>query len=535
MTTVAAESPSPGRARLERGGSRTEATEVSSRAAAPAGLPEHLQHYVGGQLVDSLDGSTIEVSDPSTNSTYATVATGSREDVDRGVAAARAAFAAGTWKTAAARQRSQVLRSVADLIEARDRRLAEYEAFDTGLPISQALGQARRAAENFRFFADVVVASGEESFSVPGSQLNYVVRKPIGVAGLITPWNTPFMLESWKLAPALASGCSVVLKPAEHTPLSASLWPEIFEEAGLPPGVFNMVHGRGERTGQALVDHPDAPLISFTGETSTGEAIMRRSASWLKGLSLELGGKSPVLVFGDADLDEALDAAVFGVFSLNGERCTAGSRVLVERSVYDSFVERFADRASRIVVGPPSDPRTEVGALVHPEHYARVLSYVQIGLDEGARLVAGGHRPPHLPEGNYLAPTVFADVTPSMRIFQEEIFGPVVACTPFDSEEDAVRLANSVRYGLAGYVWTKDLRRGHRVAQSIDAGMVWLNSHNVRDLRTPFGGVKASGLGREGGVRSIDFYCEPQVVHVAMGPPGTPRFGLDGKRSDGPA
>ncbi|MGH8987357.1 MAG: 5-carboxymethyl-2-hydroxymuconate semialdehyde dehydrogenase [Acidimicrobiales bacterium] len=500
--------------------------EVPAQLQAPHGLPAHLQHYVGGKHVDSTDGSTFNVSDPASNSVYATVASGGSEDVDQAVAAAGDSFLAGTWKEMGARQRSQVLRAVADMIEARDLRLAELESFDTGLPISQALGQAKRAAENFRFFADVIVAIGEESYRVAGAQLNYVVRKPVGVAGLITPWNTPFMLESWKLAPALASGCSVVLKPAERTPLSASLWPEIFEAAGLPPGAFNMVHGLGERAGQALVDHPGVPLISFTGETTTGETIMRRSAACLKGLSLELGGKSPVLVFADADLEEALDAAIFGVFSLNGERCTAGSRLLVERAVYNPFLERLADRASRIVVGPPSDPRTEVGALVHPEHHARVLSYVRAGLEEGARLVSGGARPPHLPQGNYLEPTVFADVTPSMRIFQEEIFGPVVTCTPFDTEDEAVRLANSVRYGLAAYVWTSDLRRGHRVAQSIDAGMVWLNSHNVRDLRTPFGGVKASGLGREGGVRSIDFFCEPQVVHVAMEALPVPRFGL---------
>ncbi|MGH8981141.1 MAG: 5-carboxymethyl-2-hydroxymuconate semialdehyde dehydrogenase [Acidimicrobiales bacterium] len=501
------------------------ATTQTQRAVSPENLPDHLQHYIGGAFVDSLDGSTIDVSEPATNATYATVAAGGPEDIDRAVAAARDAFGAGIWKDMVARRRSDVLRAVAALIETRDARLAELESFDTGLPISQALGQARRAAENFHFFADVIVAAGEEAYRVPGSQLNYVVRKPVGVAGLITPWNTPFMLESWKLAPALASGCSVVLKPAELTPLSASLWPEIFEESGVPPGVFNMVHGVGERAGQALVDHPDVPLISFTGETSTGETIMRRSATWLKGLSMELGGKSPVLVFADADLDAALDAAIFGVFSLNGERCTAGSRVLVERAVYERFVEEFASRAARIVVGPPSDPRTEVGALVHPEHYERVLGYVRAGVEEGARLVAGGSPPLHISEGNYLMPTVFADVRPEMRIFQEEIFGPVVTLTPFDTEAEAVALANDVRYGLAGYLWTNDLRRAHRVAQSIDAGMVWVNSHNVRDLRTPFGGVKASGLGREGGERSIDFYCESQIVHIATGAPHTPRFG----------
>lgn len=263
---------------------------------------------------------------------------------------------------------------------------------------------------------------------MPGQQLNYVNRKPAGVAGLITPWNTPFMLESWKLAPALAAGCTVVLKPAEFTPLSASLWADIFAEAGLPRGVFNLVNGIGEEAGAALVSHPGSKLISFTGESATGQTIFRAAAPHLKALSMELGGKSPVVVFDDADLDAALDSALFGVFSLNGERCTAGSRILVQRGSYDDFVARLAARAERIVVGDPHDPKTEVGALVHPEHYQRVLRYVEIGRRE-ATLVAGGGRPEHLPEGNYLAPTVFADVPPTARIFQEEIFGPVVALT----------------------------------------------------------------------------------------------------------
>lgn len=485
----------------------------------------HLQHFIDGKPVDSASGATFDVLDPVTNTNYATAAAGGREDIDRAVAAARRAFTDGPWPTLAGRARARILFAIADAVEAREDRLAELETFDTGLPITQARGQARRAAENFRFFADLVVTRGDDAYGVPGSQLNYVHRRPVGVAGLITPWNTPFMLESWKLAPALASGAPVVLKPAEFTPLSASLWPEIMAEAGVPDGVFNMVHGIGEQAGAALVAHPDVPRISFTGETTTGKIIMRSAADHLKGLSMELGGKSPVVVFADADLDAALDSALFGVYSLNGERCTAGSRVLVERPVYEQFCARFAERAARIVVGPPSDPATEVGALVHPEHYARVLDFVAIGRTE-AKLLAGGRRPAHLPEGNYLSPTVFADVAPTARIFQEEIFGPVVALTPFDTEADAIALANNTRYGLAGYVWTSDLQRGHRVAGSIEAGMVWLNSHNVRDLRTPFGGIKQSGVGHEGGHRSIDFYTTEHIVHVALTTPHTPRFGV---------
>ncbi|GAA2048561.1 5-carboxymethyl-2-hydroxymuconate semialdehyde dehydrogenase [Catenulispora yoronensis] len=490
----------------------------------PPGLPDHISHAIGGRAVESRSGAVFEVLDPVSNKTYATVAAGDAGDIEDAVAAARTAFERGSWSRATARQRARVLNRIADAVEEREATLAEWESFDTGLPISQATGQARRAAENFRFFADVVVALHEDAYSTPNTQLGYVLRRPIGVAGLITPWNTPFMLESWKLAPALASGCSVVLKPAEFTPLSASLWAGIFAEAGLPEGVFNLVNGLGEQAGQALVDHPEVPLISFTGETTTGMTIMGRSAAHLKGLSMELGGKSPVVVFADADLEAALDSTLFGVFSLNGERCTAGSRILVERPLYEEFCARFAERASRIVVGDPHHPDTEVGALVHPEHYNRVLSYVEIGKSE-ARLLAGGARPAHLPDGNYLAPTVFADVHPDARIFQEEIFGPVVALTPFDTEEEALALANAVRYGLAGYVWTSDLRRGHRVAAGIEAGMVWLNSHNVRDLRTPFGGVKYSGVGHEGGRRSIEFYTNEHIVHVALDVARTPRFG----------
>jgi 5-carboxymethyl-2-hydroxymuconic-semialdehyde dehydrogenase len=296
-------------------------------------------------------------------------------------------------------------------------------------------------------------------------------------------------------------------------------------EAGVPDGVFNIVHGIGEQAGAALVAHPGVPLISFTGETVTGQVIMRAAADNLKGLSMELGGKSPCVIFADADLDAAVDSALFGVMSLNGERCTAGSRILAERSVYDDLVERLASRAARVKVGDPADPATEIGALVHPEHYDRVMSYVDIGVAEGARLAAGGKRPAGLAEGNYLEATVFADVEPAMRVFQEEIFGPVVCVTPFDTEEEAVALANGTRYGLAAYLWTSDLRRAHRVAGAVESGMTWVNSHNVRDLRTPFGGVKNSGLGREGGQHSIDFYTESRIVHVALGDTHVPRFG----------
>jgi 5-carboxymethyl-2-hydroxymuconic-semialdehyde dehydrogenase len=479
-------------------------------------LPRDIEHFIGGRHVPSVRGGTFGVADPVSNQVYARAAAGDADDVEAAAEAATEAFARGPWPGMAARARARVLNRIADGIEARSMRIAAMETFDTGLPVTQARGQAARAAENFRYFADVIVAQHEEAFSSPG-QLGYVLRRPAGVAGLITPWNTPFMLESWKLAPALASGCAVVLKPAEWTPLSASLLPEIMTEAGVPDGAFNIVHGIGEQAGAALVAHPGVPRISFTGETTTGQVIMRSAADNLKALSMELGGKSPCVIFGDADLEAAIDSALFGVMSLNGERCTAGSRILAERGVYDSVVARLAERADRVKVGDPSDPATEIGALVHPEHYDRVMSYVRLGAREG--------RPAGLPSGNYLAATVFADVKPSMRIFQEEIFGPVACVTPFESEEEAVHLANATRYGLAAYLWTSDLRRAHRVASLVESGMTWVNSHNVRDLRTPFGGVKNSGLGREGGQHSIDFYTESRIVHVALGDTHVPRFG----------
>jgi 5-carboxymethyl-2-hydroxymuconic-semialdehyde dehydrogenase len=298
------------------------------------------------------------------------------------------------------------------------------------------------------------------------------------------------------------------------------------EEAGLPEGVFNIVHGIGEEAGAALVRHPLVPVISFTGETTTGKIIARESAEHLKTVSMELGGKSPCLIFADADLDAAIDAAVFQIFSLNGERCTAGSRLLVERPIYDTVVERIAARADAVQVGLPGDPNAELGSLVHPEHYARVADYVRIGQAEGARLVAGGARPEGFTAGNFLQATVFADVQPHHRIFQEEIFGPVLCITPFDTEQQALDLANGTKYGLAAYIWTSNLARAHRLAHEVQSGMLWINSQNVRDLRTPFGGVKESGIGREGGRHSIDVYTELHIVHVALGRLHVPKFGI---------
>ncbi len=495
-------------------------------------LPELriVRHFVDGEFVDGASGRTFRSLNPATNTPIAEVAEGTAEDVDRAVRAARRAFDDGSWPRMRAADRARALQRIADIIEQRVDEISLVECLDTGIPYTQIRqGQIPRAAENFRFFAEMATRVPHEAFPVEGVFVNYVQRVPAGVAGLITPWNTPFMLETWKVAPCLAAGCTCVLKPAEWAPLSAALLAEVIREADLPPGVFNVVQGFGETAGAPLVAHPMVNLISFTGETVTGQVIIRTGAATLKRYSMELGGKSPVVVFPDADLERALDATIVGQYTLNGERCTANSRLLVHRRIHDEFVGRLVERVARLRVGVPLDPATEIGPLIHREHWERVTRYITLGREEGAHLATGGGRPAHLPVGNYLEPALFTRVTGAMRIAQEEIFGPVLVVIPFETEEEAIRLANDVRYGLAAYLWTGDVTRGHRVAQALEAGIVWINSQNVRDLRTPFGGMKQSGIGREGGHYSFDFYQEYKTIHVALGTHRIPKMGTGAK------
>lgn len=491
-------------------------------------VPPRLRHYIGGSWVDSESGEVFSDLNPATGAVLTQVAAGGAPEIGRAVAAAAAAFREGPWAQRGGAYRAPFLERIADLMLAHADELAWLETLDTGIPIRQTRGQIARAAENFRFFAQRAREMAGSTYPVPGF-LNYSVRHPVGVAGLITPWNTPLMLESWKLAPCLAAGDPLVLKPAEWSPLTADRLAHLIEEAELPPGVFNLVQGFGETAGASLVAHPDVRLISFTGETNTGRTIMASGAATLKQFSMELGGKSPVLVFNDADLDRALDAALFGMFTLNGERCTAGSRLLLQEGAAARLIPELVRRVGRIRVGDPFDEGTELGPLIHPEHWDRVMSYVALAPQEGARVAVGGRRPARLPKGSYLEATVLTDVRPDMRVAREEIFGPVLSVMTFASEADGVALANDVDYGLAAYVWTRDLARAHRVADQVEAGMVWVNSHNVRDLRTPFGGSKTSGIGREGGDLSFDFYTEWKSVQVALAPADIPRLGWSGE------
>jgi 5-carboxymethyl-2-hydroxymuconic-semialdehyde dehydrogenase len=485
-----------------------------------------IRHFINNEFVHSVAEGTFETLNPATNRPIGVVADGQPEDVDRAVKAARKAFDEGPWPKMNAEARSKKLRQIADLIEKYAGEIAEREIADCGVPIRQIKGGAiPRAAYNFNYFADMTYRVTGESYPVGDQFINYSIRRPVGVAGLITPWNVPFMLETWKVAPCLAFGNTCILKPAEWSPLSADMLARIVQEADLPPGVFNIVHGFGEKAGAPIVAHPGVQVISFTGETATGQIILRNGASTLKRYSMELGGKSPTIVFEDADVERALDGTIFQMYSLNGERCTAGSRLILQESIYDTFVEKLAARVVKIKVGPPEDLATEVGPLIHPEHWGKVNGYMDVARKEGAKILVGGVRPDGFPEGNYFSPTLIVNVRNDMRIAQEEIFGPVLVVIPFKDETEAIRLANDVRYGLAGYVWTQDIGRGHRVAQALESGMVWINSHNVRDLRTPFGGSKHSGIGREGDHYSFELYTELKAIHVALGTHHIPKMG----------
>lgn len=486
---------------------------------------QQIHHLIGGKSVAGTD--YFETVNPATQEVLAEVASGGEAEVNAAVAAAKEAFP--RWAGLPATERAKLVRKLGDLIARHVPEIAQTETNDCGQVISQTGKQLiPRAADNFYYFAEMCTRVDGHTYPTP-THLNYTLFHPVGVCALISPWNVPFMTATWKVAPCLAFGNTAVLKMSELSPLTAARLGELALEAGIPAGVLNLVHGYGNEAGEPLVAHPDVRAISFTGSTATGNRIVKSAG--LKKFSMELGGKSPFVIFDDADLDRALDAAVFMIFSNNGERCTAGSRILVQQSIYADFAAKFAERAKRITVGDPLDEKTIVGPMISQGHLAKVRSYIELGPKEGATLLCGGLEvPSNLPDrvkkGNYVMPTVFADVDNRMRIAQEEIFGPVACLIPFKDEADAIRLANDIEYGLSSYVWTENIGRAHRVAAAVEAGMCFVNSQNVRDLRQPFGGTKASGTGREGGTWSYEVFCEPKNVAVSMGSHHIPHWGV---------
>jgi aminomuconate-semialdehyde/2-hydroxymuconate-6-semialdehyde dehydrogenase len=466
-------------------------------------------NYIAGEFVRQSSEDWMDVFEPATGKQFAKVPHSGPQDIDKAVAAARAAQP--SWGALTHSVRADWLDRIADSLEAKYEDIAALESRDTGKPIALARAvDAYRSVANFRFFADLVREQGVERFEMSDAT-NIVVSKPVGVAALITPWNLPLYLLSWKVAPAIGMGNTVICKPSELTPMTANLLMETIHEVGLPSGVVNLVHGDGISAGAPLTSHPDVDLVSFTGGTATGAKVAAAASPQFKKLSLELGGKNASIVFADCDLEKTVEGVTRAAFLNQGQVCLCGSRILIEDSIYDEFVERFVDSVESMKIGDPSDESTKLGALISAEHLQKVEGYVSIAREEGGEVLTGGSPclPKEFENGNWMAPTVIGGLPVDSRCSTEEIFGPVVTIHRFENEQEAVDIANNTRYGLAGSVWTSDLEKGRRVAEGIDTGMVWVNTWLHRDLRVPFGGVKDSGVGREGGRWSLGFFSEP--------------------------
>jgi acyl-CoA reductase-like NAD-dependent aldehyde dehydrogenase len=480
--------------------------------------PQAGKLFINGEFVDAISGKTFNTINPATGEILAGIAEGGKEDVDLAVKAARAAFNDGSeWRKMSTTDRTRVLLKLADLIRANQQELSELETLDTGKPIFESSKfDIPQAAECFEYYAGWATKIAGETIPVSkgGEAFAYTLREPIGVCGQIIPWNFPLQMLAWKVAPALAAGNTIVLKPAEQTPLTALRFAELTREAGLPNGVFNLITGFGVGAGSSLVEHPDVDKIAFTGSVEVGKAIMHEAANTLKRVSLELGGKSPNIIFADSDLETAAKYALGGIFFNQGEMCTACSRIMVEASAYDEFMSVLTSRAAKMVAGDPLHPKTRLGALISQQHLDRVLGYVDIGSKEGAKVTVGGSRIGT--KGFFMQPTVLENVTNSMRVAQEEIFGPVASVMKFDSIEDALSQANGSQFGLAASVWTRDIKKAHKMAKALKAGTVWINTISTTDNALPFGGFKHSGVGRELGKAAIDMYTETKSVWVDL-------------------
>lgn len=483
----------------------------------PAFEPIDCPHYINGEYIAIDPEKSFDNINPVTEKVMGKVAEGKKEEVDQAVKTAKEALK-GEWGSMTLSERSKVIRKIGDLIEERKEELATLESLDTGKPLwLSKVTDISRAAGNFHFFADYMTSMGTEAYQHDDVAINYAVRKPVGVAAIISPWNLPLLLLTWKLAPCLASGSTAILKPAESTPMTATVLAQICSDAGVPDGVVNLVHGFGPNSaGGAISEHPDISAIAFTGETRTGTAIMKSAANSLKKVSFEMGGKNPNIVFADSDLDEVVETTIKSSFINQGQVCFCGSRIYVEEAVFDKFVEKLAAQAKKLKIGNPFDPDTFVGALISEEHYDKVNSYLDIARKDGGKFVTGGKRPEGFDKGYYLEPTIITGLSEDSRCIREEIFGPVVTVTPFKTEEEVIEKANDTEYGLGTSIWTNDVRRAHRVASSVEAGMVWVNTWFLRDLRTPFGGVKHSGIGREGGMHSMEFFSELSNICIKL-------------------
>jgi aminomuconate-semialdehyde/2-hydroxymuconate-6-semialdehyde dehydrogenase len=477
-----------------------------------------IRNYINGELVAPISGNYLDNINPAIGEVYSYIPDSDEKDVELATQAALAAFP--SWSKTPKEKRARIIQKIAFLIEENLDKLAEAESIDNGKPLKLAKSvDIPRAASNFNFYATAILHYASESHSMEDTAINYTLREPIGVCGCISPWNLPLYLFSWKIAPALAAGNTVVAKPSEVTPMTAYLLSEICIEAGLPKGVLNIVHGLGHKVGAAITEHPQIPVISFTGGTITGKQIISTAGPMFKKLSLELGGKNPNIIFDDCNFEDALKTTVHSSFANQGQICLCGSRIFVQRGIYEKFRDEFVDRVKGLVIGNPFNENTNIGAVVSEPHMEKVLSYINLAKEEGGTILCGGKRIDvggEFANGYYLQPTIIEGLAFNCRTNQEEIFGPVVTITPFDTEEEVLMMANSTKYGLASSVWTESLKKAHRVAANLHVGIVWVNTWLLRDLRTPFGGVKQSGVGREGGFEALNFFTEPKNVCIKL-------------------